>query len=230
MIGSRHGGMAQMIEPGRSGFLVDGRDPEELCASSSRTAPRLAELPEIGARAARARGPSDPRHYAETIARRSRRRAADRRDGRAPRDEGQRRRAVPLRSRHARRRLDSALAQDHRDLEILVVNDGSPLPDAPELLLRQRRKDPRVRVLDKRNGGLSSARNHGVAHATGELVLFLDADNVLCPDYARTAATVLAGEPGLDFVVPHVRFVRMEGGVEHGIYNLLPFRRSSRSG
>jgi glycosyltransferase involved in cell wall biosynthesis len=228
VIGSRHGGMAQMIEPGRSGFLVDGRDPEELVrVVEQELAPRLAELPEIGARAtSRARELSDPRRYAEAIARRVAA-ARGRIAATVARPSTKVSVVVPFHSDRATldAAVDSALAQDHRDLEILVVNDGSPLPDAPELLERQRKKDPRVRVLDKPNGGLSSARNHGVAHATGELVLFLDADNVLCPDYARTAAGVLAGEPGLDFVVPHVRFVRLESGVEHGIYNPLPFRR-----
>src|SRR5690606_18095273 len=68
--------------------------------------------------------------------------------------------------------VDSAIAQTWDDLEIVIVDDGSPLPDAQEILARQAAKDARIRVLHKTNGGLGSARNHGVEQATGEFVLF----------------------------------------------------------
>jgi hypothetical protein len=227
VVGSRNGGMAEMIEEGSSGFLADGRDAADLVrAVEGEVAARLAELPAIGQRAAaRARALADPGRYAETIARLvEARRAAT---GPAPaRRSAKVSIVIPFHRDDATidAAVDSALAQDHADLEILVVDDGSP-PESGELLQRQRRKDPRVRLLSKRNGGLSSARNHGIEHASGELVLFLDADNVLHPEYARVAAEVLAAEPDAGFVVPHVRFVRMADGGEHGIYNPLPFRR-----
>jgi glycosyltransferase involved in cell wall biosynthesis len=227
VVGSRHGGMSELIEDGVSGLLVDGRDPAAIAACVRGLGQRLPALPGIGAAAAaRARSLADPSRYAATIERlvAERRRAAP----------------VPAAVRAPARvsivvpfhrdvetidaAVDSALAQDHHDVEVLIVDDGSPLPDAPEALARQRRKDPRVRVAAKPNGGLSSARNHGIAHATGELLLFLDADNVALPAYASAAAQTLARHPEFGFVVPYVRFLRADGS-EHGVYNPLPFRR-----
>ncbi|MFY7947843.1 MAG: glycosyltransferase [Gemmatimonas sp.] len=227
VIGSHHGGMAELIEDGVSGLLVDGRDPGAIAAGVERLAGLLQHLPAIGAAAAaRARLLSDPARYAATIERlvAERRRAAP--AAATARTPARVSIVVPF-HRDAGTidaAIDSALAQHHPELEVLVVDDGSPLPDAAEVLARQARKDPRVRVVSKPNGGLSSARNHGIAHATGELLLFLDADNVLLPEYAGLAADVLARHPEYGFVVPYVRFLR-SGGDEHGIYNPLPFRR-----
>ena len=227
VVGSHHGGMAEMIEDGVSGLLVDGRDPAAIVDSVDRLRAMLHALPAMGAAAAaRSRKLADPALYAATIERL----VAERR--RAPR-------ACAVARSPARvsvivpfhrdadtvdEAIDSAIGQSHPELEVLLIDDGSPLPDAAQILRRQRGKDPRVRVVSKANGGLSSARNCGIAHATGELLLFLDADNVLCPDYASVAADVLARFPEYGFVVPYVRFMRANGE-EHGIYNPLPFRR-----
>lgn len=227
VIGSCHGGMAELIEDGVSGLLVDGRDAASIAAGVERVASLLPGLPAIGAAAAaRARLLSDPLRYAATIERLvvERRRAAP--VAATPRAPERVSIVVPF-HRDAETidaAIDSALAQRHPELEVLLVNDGSPLLNAAEILARQARKDPRVRIASKPNGGLSSARNHGIAHATGELLLFLDADNLLLPDYAGMAADVLARHPEYGFVVPYVLFLRA-GSQVHGIYNPLPFRR-----
>src|SRR5690606_4999683 len=119
--------------------------------------------------------------------------------------------------------VDSAIAQTWDDLEIVIVDDGSPLPDAQEILGRQAAKDARIRVLHKTNGGLGSARNHGVEQATGEFVLFLDADNVLEPAYAETALRALANAPDAAFVTPFCRHFEDGSGRDKGVYNPVPF-------
>ena len=75
--------------------------------------------------------------------------------------------------------LRSATSQTHADLEVLIVNDGSPRPDAAAMLADLAAQDARVRVLQKENGGVASARNHAIAHATGDYFVCLDADNML---------------------------------------------------
>lgn len=78
----------------------------------------------------------------------------------------------------ALRSLQSLLGQGVRDLEVIVVDDGST--DAtPELVaaLAEATKDPRLRLIRQANDGLSSARNRGLAHARGDWVTFLDADD-----------------------------------------------------
>lgn len=94
--------------------------------------------------------------------------------------------------------LASALGQTLGDLEVVCVDDGST-DGSGDLADTWARRDGRVRVVHKPNGGLSSARNAGVDAATGELVFFLDADDALEGDalerisgaFDRTGADVV---------------------------------------
>lgn len=79
--------------------------------------------------------------------------------------------------------IHSVLAQHHQDFEIIVVDDGSRDDGA----LRVRRiPDARIRLIEQSNAGVSCARNHGIAHAKGDLVCFLDADDWYLPAYLET--------------------------------------------
>ncbi|WP_461215359.1 glycosyltransferase family 2 protein [Lacticaseibacillus sp. GG6-2] len=78
--------------------------------------------------------------------------------------------------------LDSVLAQTHREIEVVVVNDGSS-DQSLSICNQYAIKDQRVRVVDKPNGGLSDARNAGIAHATGDYLAFVDGDDYLSPDF-----------------------------------------------
>ena len=73
--------------------------------------------------------------------------------------------------------VDSALAQTHRDVEVIVVNDGST--DAT--LDRLQKYGSRIQVVNLSNGGVARARNEGVKRATGEWVAFLDSDDLWVP-------------------------------------------------
>ena len=74
--------------------------------------------------------------------------------------------------------VESVLAQTYQNLEILLVDDGSP-DCCGTMCDRWAEKDNRIRVLHKKNGGLSSARNAGLEIATGEYILFVDSDDIL---------------------------------------------------
>ncbi len=76
--------------------------------------------------------------------------------------------------------LNSILAQSYRNLEILVVNDGST-DNTAEILEEYARADERIRVVHKENGGVTSARLRGVSEATGEWIGFVDADDFIEP-------------------------------------------------
>jgi glycosyltransferase involved in cell wall biosynthesis len=89
--------------------------------------------------------------------------------------------------------LDSIFAQSFRDFEAIVVNDGSPDTAALESVLASR-CDPRLRYLQKLNGGPSSARNTGIAAARGEWLAFLDADDLWLPDYLASQLALLERE------------------------------------
>ena len=73
--------------------------------------------------------------------------------------------------------LESLVNQTLQDIEIIVVNDGSK-DNTKQKILEFRDKYPnKVKYLEKENGGLSSARNFGIPHATGEYIAFLDSDD-----------------------------------------------------
>jgi teichuronic acid biosynthesis glycosyltransferase TuaG len=75
-----------------------------------------------------------------------------------------------------RRSVESVLAQTHRDLELVAVDDGSR-DASPGMLAAFARADPRVKVIRQANAGVAAARNAGVAAATGTHVAFLDSDD-----------------------------------------------------
>lgn len=72
--------------------------------------------------------------------------------------------------------IDSILAQSYRNIEVILVDDGSP-DNCPELCDRYAYADTRVKALHKPNGGLSDARNYGIEHATGDYLMFIDSDD-----------------------------------------------------
>jgi glycosyltransferase involved in cell wall biosynthesis len=72
--------------------------------------------------------------------------------------------------------LDSLQAQTFMDIEMVCVNDGSP-DGSRDILARRQSQDPRIVIVDKPNGGLSSARNAGINAARGTYIGFLDADD-----------------------------------------------------
>lgn len=74
--------------------------------------------------------------------------------------------------------LDSLLNQTLQEIEIICVNDGSK-DKTLEIMTEYSKKDQRVVVVDKPNGGLSSARNAGLEKGKGEYILFLDSDDYL---------------------------------------------------
>lgn len=76
------------------------------------------------------------------------------------------------------RAVDSVLQQTYENLEVILVEDGSP-DNCPQICDNYVEKDPRVRVIHKENGGLSDARNTGIAMAHGEYVAFLDSDDYI---------------------------------------------------
>lgn len=82
--------------------------------------------------------------------------------------------------------VSSVVGQTFSDLEILLVDDGSP-DRCPELCDAWAQKDPRVRVIHQENGGLSAARNTGIGAAKGEFLAFVDSDDMLEPDALRRA-------------------------------------------
>lgn len=77
--------------------------------------------------------------------------------------------------------IDSILIQTYTDLEIILVDDGST-DDCSNICDRYEQIDPRINVIHKENGGLSSARNIGIKASRGEYLAFVDSDDYILPD------------------------------------------------
>ena len=72
--------------------------------------------------------------------------------------------------------LDSVFAQSYTDFEVIVINDGSP--DATESILEPYISSGKIKYVCQENKGVSTARNHGLALASGEFIAFLDDDDI----------------------------------------------------
>ena len=105
--------------------------------------------------------------------------------------------------------MESALNQDYSELEVLVVDDGST-DDSLEVA---RRYEDRVRVLTQENQGLARTCNRGAREATGELFLFLSADDCLEPSYVSELTAALGRQPEAAFAYCAARLFGAETGV-----------------
>lgn len=109
--------------------------------------------------------------------------------------------------------LHSVASQSYRRLEIIVVNDGSA--DATEDIVRELRdEDPRIELIVQDNRGVSAARNRGLAAASGEWVMFVDADDAFA-DPALVEAVVSVGA-GAELVTFGVRSEEVSDVADHG--------------
>lgn len=86
--------------------------------------------------------------------------------------------------------LDHILVQTYENIEIIIVDDGST-DNTYEICRQYGIHDERVMVLHKENGGPSSARNYGLAYMSGDLVAFIDADDIVEPNYIDALYSLL---------------------------------------
>jgi CDP-glycerol glycerophosphotransferase len=108
--------------------------------------------------------------------------------------------------------LHALRAQEYPDVEIIVVDDGTP-DRSVSIARRHRLRDPRIRIVHRPNGGLSAARNTGVSAARGEFIAFADSDDIVPPGGYAAAVTSLM-ESGSDFAV--LPYQRLRRGVVKG--------------
>ena len=116
--------------------------------------------------------------------------------------------------------VDSILCQTYKDLEIILVDDGSP-DNCPQICDEYSAKDCRVKALHKPNGGLSDARNAGLKAATGDYVVFVDGD-----DFWERATSldqlmeIVEKTPECDFIGYNCQYYYPESS---SIHKWLPF-------
>jgi glycosyltransferase involved in cell wall biosynthesis len=107
----------------------------------------------------------------------------------------------------------SVLGQTCRELELLIINDGST-DRTGEVASRVQQADPeRVRILTTRNAGPAAARNAALAAARGEFIALLDGDDVWEPRFLERQLAIFEARPDVDLVTGNGRFL---GGPWHG--------------
>lgn len=89
--------------------------------------------------------------------------------------------------------VDSILSSTYKNIEVVLVDDGSP-DNSGKICDEYAEKDTRVKVIHKENGGLSSARNSGIAVASGEYITFVDSDDTIRIDAIERMLSVAEGE------------------------------------
>lgn len=105
--------------------------------------------------------------------------------------------------------IDSALAQDWRDVEVIVVDDGST-DDTGVVLAGY---GSAIRVIAQPNGGMSNARNAGIGAARGEFIAFLDADDWWLPTKLARQVRLMRERPDVGFCSCAARVENMDGSL-----------------
>jgi glycosyltransferase involved in cell wall biosynthesis len=111
-----------------------------------------------------------------------------------------------------RETLDSVFAQSFRDFEVIVINDGSP--DATDLEIALAPYMHRIRYNKQENRGLSGARNTGIRLARGELLAFVDSDDLWMPDYLSAQVEFLDQHPEVNASISDALLFGSGGDVE----------------
>jgi glycosyltransferase involved in cell wall biosynthesis len=102
--------------------------------------------------------------------------------------------------------IESVLAQTFGDLELIVVDDGAT-DESPRIAEEYARRDGRIRVRHRPNGGISAARNTAFREAQGAVFALLDGDDLWEPEYLASQLAMLERRPDVDIVTGNARFL-----------------------
>lgn len=106
---------------------------------------------------------------------------------------------------HLDETMQSALDSDYKSFEVVIINDGSTDIHSLEILDKYRHH-PKVTVIDIDNRGLANARNVGAKQAKGEFIAFLDADDLIEPQFYSRAINILDSYSNVSFVYSWMRY------------------------
>lgn len=133
---------------------------------------------------------------------------------------------IPLYNKEAQiaQTLRTVLSQSFQDFEIVIVNDGSTDNSVSEVL---KFSNPRIRLINQANAGVSTARNKGIEEARGEYVALLDADDEWNYDYLETQMRLVEAYPQCDVFAVNYQFSDANGNITDTIIKNLPFPAES---
>ena len=125
---------------------------------------------------------------------------------------------------YLRKCIDSILLQTYKDFELLLIDDGSP-DNCGKICDEYKKKDKRVRVIHKENGGLVSARNTGIKESIGKYICYVDGDDWILPTLLEEVEKIIKENNDLDMVVYNARRIykdytkEIDFDIETGFYN-----------
>lgn len=109
--------------------------------------------------------------------------------------------------KYLERCIETLINQTYKDIEIILVNDGST--DKSAFICKSyQEKDKRIKIINKENGGLSDARNFGLNAASGEYVLFVDSDDYIELDTCEKFSKILEINENLDIVTGNANVIK----------------------
>lgn len=125
--------------------------------------------------------------------------------------------------------VESVLNQTERDLELIVVDDGSK-DNSLEILSRF--SDPRIRIFPQENQGAHAAINHGLDQASGMYLAILNSDDLYFPTRLQKLTGILRQHPETGLIGSYIQVINREGvplGVKHGYHDLEPWPLEHRA-
>lgn len=128
---------------------------------------------------------------------------------------------MPLynKERHVERAVRSILAQTMQPAEIIVINDGST---DNSVSVVEKITDPRIRIINQKNAGVSAARNRGIREAGFELIAFLDSDDEWKPDFLETISGLIDRFPQAGAYATAYETVDTDAVVRRITYRAIP--------
>jgi len=127
---------------------------------------------------------------------------------------------IPLYNKepHIKKAIDSVLAQKVQDFEIIIVDDGSTDKSARVV---KSLTDPRIRLIQQENAGVSAARNRGIEEAKADLIAFLDADDEWTPGFLETVLRLREKYPQAGAYATAYSILKY-GNIKPAKYNAVP--------
>lgn len=113
---------------------------------------------------------------------------------------------------YLRKCIDSIINQTYKNLEIILVDDGSP-DNCGKICDEYAQVDARIKVIHKKNGGVSDARNKGIENAKGQYIAFVDPDDSVLPAMFETLLSVAVKE-NTDIVQCNYSYIFEDGHIE----------------
>ena len=129
-------------------------------------------------------------------------------------------------ARYVKEAVDSALAQTYKNVEVIVVDDGST--DGTKKILAPYSESKKIRYIYEENKGLAGARNTGIKNSSGEYVAFLDADDLFCREKLRNKRECWMPGGVTEFVIQTLRISTSKEGFIATATNIRPATFSSR--